>query len=159
MATIASEKIWADLRELLLQGPSLMVATRDERLSLELSRVAGARLGDDGLLRMALPLPESRRAIWNLEDNSVVALSVVLPTTYRNLQLKGRDVRAIEWPGHEAIARAHGAAFREQVIAVGVPIELSSSFLSLNRFATFAFTPSEVYEQTPGPGAGLRVHT
>jgi hypothetical protein len=134
-----------------------MVATRDERMSLELTRAAGARLGDDGLLRLALPLPEARRAIWNLETNPVIALSVVLPTTYRNLQVKGRDVHAIEWPGHEVIARAHGAAFREQVIAVGVRAELAGNFLSLNRFVTFAFTPSEIYEQTPGPAAGLRV--
>lgn len=154
---VAPQNIWADLRELLCQGPSLMVATCDERRSLELSRAAGARLGDDGLLRLALPLPESRRAIWNLENNPVVALSVVLPTTYRTLQLKGRDVHRIEWPGHEALARAHGAAFRDQVIAVGVRLEFASSFLSLNRFETFAFTPSEIYEQTPGPAAGLPV--
>lgn len=154
---VVSETIWADLRQLLCQGPSLMLATRDDRMSLELTRAAGARLGEDGLLRMALPLPESRRAIWNLETNPVVALSVVLPTTYRNLQVKGRDVHAIEWPGHEAIARAHGAAFRDEVIAVGIPATLAGSFLSLNRFATFAFTPSEIYEQTPGPSAGMPV--
>jgi hypothetical protein len=154
---VASETIWADLAKLLSQGPSLMVATRDERLSLELTRAAGARLGEDGLVRVALPLPEARRAIWNLETNPVIALSVVLPTTYRNLQVKGGDAHAIDWPGHEVIARAHGAAFREQVITVGVRTELAGSFISLNRFATFAFTPTEIYEQTPGPAAGLRV--
>jgi hypothetical protein len=154
---LASHNIWADLRQLLCQGPSLMVATCDERHALELSRAAGARLDDDGLLRLALPLPEARRAVWNLENNPVIALSVVLPTTYRTLQLKGRDAHRIEWPGHEAIARAHGAAFRDQVIAVGVHPEFASSFLSLNRFETFAFTPTEIYEQTPGPSAGLPV--
>jgi len=154
---MASETIWADLRRLVCVGPSLVVATCDERLSLELTRVAGARLGDDGLMRIALPLPEARRAIWNLENNPVVALTIVLPTTYRTLQVKGRDVRPIEWPGHEAIAHAHGAAFREEAIAVGLPVDSAGAFLSLNRFATFAFTPSEIYEQTPGPGAGLPV--
>ena len=156
---MASHKIWADLRQLLCQGPSLMVATCDERRSLELSRAAAARLGEDGLLRVALPLPESRRAIWNLENNPVVALSLALPTTYRTLQVKGRDVHRIDWPGHEALAHEHGAAFRDQVIAVGIPEELASSFLSLNRFETFAFTPIEIYEQTPGPAAGLPVRS
>lgn len=133
------------------------MATCDERGSLELTRAAAARLGDDGLLRVALPLPESRRAIWNLDSNPVLALSLALPTTYRTLQVKGRDARRIEWPGHQELTRAHGAAFREQVIAVGVPVALAGLFLSLNRFETFAFTPTEIHEQTPGHGAGLRV--
>lgn len=146
-----------DLRQLLTQGVSLMLVTRDERLTPELTRAAAARLGDDGLLRLALPLPESRRAIWNLETNPVIALSATLPTTYRSLQVKGRDVHTIEWPGHAELARAHADAFRDEVIRVGVAAEIADSFFSHRRYVTIGFTPSELYEQTPGPGSGLPV--
>ena len=147
----------ADLRQLLCQGVSLMLATRDERLTSELTRAAGARLGEDGVLRMALPLPEARRALWNLETTSVAALLLTLPTTYRSLQVKGDDVRPIEWPEHPQIVRAHAAAFGEQVFQVGIAREISAAFFSQSRYATFGFTPHAIFEQTPGPGSGLPV--
>ncbi|MEI9952545.1 MAG: hypothetical protein WDO74_27090 [Pseudomonadota bacterium] len=147
----------ADLREFLCLGVSLMLVTRDERLAPEITRAAGARLGDDGLLRVALPLPESRRTIWNLEATPVVALSIVLPTSYRTLQVKGKDTHAVDWPEHEAIARAHASAFAEQVVAVGISREIADSFFSHGRYATFAFTPLAIFDQTPGPTSGLPV--
>lgn len=147
----------ADLREFLCLGVSLMLVTRDERLAPEITRAAGARLGDDGLLRVALPLPEARRTIWNLEATPVVALSIVLPTSYRTLQVKGSDTQLVDWPGHEAIARAHADAFVEQVVAVGIPREFADSFFSHSRYTTVGFTPLEIYDQTPGPAAGLPV--
>ena len=145
----------ADLRLHLGQGVSLMLVTRDERLALETTRAAGARLGEDGLLRLALPLPEARRTIWNLETTQVVALSAALPTTYRTLQVKGRDAHPVPWPEHEEVVRAHSLSFVEQLVAVGIARELSACFYSHHRFATFAFTPDEIYDQTPGPTAGL----
>ena len=147
----------ADLREFLCLGVSLVLVTRDERMAPEVTRAAAARLGEDGLLRVALPLPEARRTIWNLETTPEVALSIVLPSTYRNLQVKGKDTHAVDWPGHEAIARSHADAFMEQVVSVGVAREHADSFFSHGRYATFAFTPLEIYDQTPGPSSGLPV--
>lgn len=149
----------ADLREFACLGVSLMLVTRDERLMPEITRVAGARLGDDGLLRLALPLPESRRAVWNLETTPVVALSLVLPTTYRTLQVKGNDAHRVDWPDHETIARQHADNFIEEVVAVGIPRELADSFFSHRRYVTIAFTPLEMFDQTPGPASGLRVES
>jgi len=147
----------ADLREFLCLGVSLVLVTRDERMAPEVTRAAAARLGEDGLLRVALPLPEARRTIWNLETTPEVALSIVLPSTYRNLQVKGKDTHPVDWPGHEAIARSHADAFMEQVVSVGVAREHADSFFSHGRYATFAFTPLEIYDQTPGPSSGLPV--
>ena len=92
-----------------------------------------------------------------METTQVLALSAVLPTTYKTLQVKGRDAHPLPWPGHEQLARAHASAFAEEVVAVGIPRELADSFFSHNRYATFAFTPSEIYDQTPGPTSGLPV--
>jgi len=147
----------ADLREFLCLGVSLMLVTRDERLMPEITRAAGARLGEDGLLRVALPLPEARRAVWNLETTPSVALSLVLPTTYRTLQVKGSDTHVVDWPGHEVIARRHADAFVEQVVAVGIPRPIADAFFSHGRYVTVGFTPLEIYDQTPGPASGLRV--
>ncbi|HET7539757.1 MAG TPA: hypothetical protein VFK05_07790 [Polyangiaceae bacterium] len=147
----------ADLREFACLGVSLMLVTRDERLLPEITRAAGARLGEDGLLRLALPLPESRRTVWNLETTPVVALSLVLPTTYRTLQVKGNDAHVVDWPGHELIARKHADNFVEEVVAVGIPREVADSFFSHHRYVCMAFTPLEIYDQTPGPASGLRV--
>ena len=147
--------VLTDLKQFLHRGPSLMVATRDEHMAPELVRAAGARLGDDGLLRVVLPLPEARRSAWNLETTRVVALSASLPTTYRSMQVKGDDARAVVWPEQVEVARLHLAALRQELLQVGMPLEVSSAIISQHRFSTFAFTPLELFEQTPGPQSGL----
>jgi len=40
-------------------------------------------------------------------------------------------------------------------MAVGIAREFADSFFSHSRYATFAFTPQSIYDQTPGPTSGL----
>lgn len=143
-----------ELGALLKLGVSVLAATRDANMKPAISRCGGARLGDDGLVRVAIALPEGARTLANIESTGVVALTAVLPTTYRTLQVKGHDARRIDWPELEQVALAHRAAFVEQVIAVGLARENAPVMWS-TRFVAVAFTPGEIFDQTPGPSAGL----
>jgi hypothetical protein len=143
-----------DLRLFLELGLSLVCVTRDSRMLPEITRCGGARLGDDGILRVLFAMPESTRTLANIEDNGALALSCVRPTTYRTLQVKGHDARRIEWPEGDPIPLAHREKFMSEVEVLGLPRTITGSLWS-TRFVAIGFTPTDIFDQTPGPGAGL----
>ncbi|MDB4936648.1 MAG: hypothetical protein JWP87_3620 [Labilithrix sp.] len=143
-----------ELGSLLKLGVSVLAATRDANMRPAISRCGGARVGNDGLVRVAIALPEGARTLANLESTGVIALTAVLPTTYRTLQVKGREARRVEWPELDQIVISHRAAFVEEVLAIGLARENAPVMWS-TRFVAIAFTPDEIFDQTPGPSAGL----
>ena len=128
---------------------SLILATSRPGGGPDLVRCGVARLGDDGLLRVAVPLPEGARTLTSIEANGLVALSAVRPTSYHTLQIKGRDARRIDWPEHAALAAAHRELFIAETLTMSVAREVPWRMLS-HRYEAVAFTPCEVYDQTPG---------
>lgn len=145
-----------ELARFLGLGPSMILATRDERMIPALVRCAGAQLVD-GRVRAVVPLPEGERALANVASNGSVALSAAIPTTYRTFQVKGRDARVVDWPDGAAASVEHLEAFTREVVAGGYHEALARHFWSHERFVTIVFTPDELYDQTPGPKAGLAV--
>lgn len=143
-----------DLRRFLTLGLSILAVTRDAKMVPNVTRSGGARLGEDGALRVLVAMPEGEQSLANLGENGLIALTCVLPSTYRTLQVKGRDARRIEWPEQEAIAAAHRPAFSAEVVPLGLPPTIGACLWS-DEFVTIAFTPLEVFDQTPGPMAGL----
>ena len=113
----------------------------------------------DGRVRAVVPLPEGERALANIASNGSVALSAAIPTTYRTLQVKGRDAQVIDWPDGAAASLEHLDAFSKEVVVGGFHEALARHFWSSERFVSIAFTPDELYDQTPGPRAGLAVGT
>lgn len=156
MASNVPAEALADLAQLLAHGPSLLLVTRDASLRPEIVRAGFGTVTDDGSILIAVPLPEGRRTVANLEDNGVVALSAARPTTYRTLQVKGRGARRCTRPDVEAQAERHRERMGDEIAAVGLDGGITRVFWS-HRFAVFAFTPDEIYEQTPGPSAGLAI--
>ena len=142
-----------DLRSFLTLGLSLLAATRDARLAPALCRCGGARLGDDNILRVAVAMPEGTRSVADIESTGMIALTGARPTTYRTLQVKGRDARRVVWPELEEVVLAHRAAFVAEVVGIGLPRDLAPAMWS-SRFVAVGFTPEEIFDQTPGPSAG-----
>ena len=143
-----------ELRSFLQLGVSLLVATRDAGFAPAICRCGGARLGDDGLVRIAVAAPEGNVTVANIESTGVVALTAARPTTYRTLQVKGRDAKRIEWPELDDVVTAHRAAVVEEVTSVGLEGGIGEMFWS-PRFVAIAFSPTEIFDQTPGPSAGV----
>lgn len=143
-----------EIRRILELGVSIVAVTRDGNMAPAITRCGAARLGDDGMLRVLVSVPEGTRALENIDATGAIALSVVRPTTYRTLQIKATDARRIEWPGHQAIALAHRPAFQREVEFLGLPPSITG-FLWSSDFVPVGFTPLEVFDQTPGPTAGL----
>ena len=140
------------LAALLASGPSLIIATRDADSVPEVCRCAAARLGADGVIRLAVPLPEGERSIANATSTRVIALAATLPSTYHGIQIKGRDAHAQDWPELAEAVEAHARAFTLEADRVGaLPI---IDRLWSRRFGCLVFIPEAIFDQTPGANAG-----
>jgi hypothetical protein len=142
-----------ELAEFISQGVSLAAVTRDDRMIVELTRCGAARMSSDGRVWVAIPLPEGRRTLANIEATGVIALSAAYPLDYRTVQLKGSDAQRLEWADLERVTTEHRQRMADvlhQLRAPHAPYHLWS-----REFAAIVFTPSELYDQTPGPLAGL----
>jgi hypothetical protein len=154
MRTLGSPVLRQDLQAFLSLGVSLALATRDDRMAVELVRCAACTLSADGRVFFAVPVPEGQRTVLNLERTGVVALTAALPADYRTVQLKGTDARRVDWPEQTQRVEQHRAIFCESLLSLGVPEAYTRSLWS-QECVSFAFTPTEAFDQTPGPAAGL----
>jgi hypothetical protein len=136
-------------------GVAIVAATRDDDLRPEITRGWGPALSPDGReLRICLSAAPGSRTIANLERNGAFAANFTLPTTYRSIQIKG-DVRELGDPTDADLLRAgeHLAAFVGEAAQVGVPRAIGSRFAE-RPFIAVTVVIRELYDQTPGAGAG-----
>ena len=145
-----------------LEGPvSVLVGTRDSRLVSEITRAWGPRVSEDRQrVSLCVPLATSRKTLDNLKGNGEIAVTFSLPTNYRTFQLKGRHAKAAEPDSTDlAVVQRHRDAFatvneplgqsRQHVEAFWrAEIETSAVLVKI------LFVPEQVFDQTPGPGAG-----
>jgi hypothetical protein len=152
-----SPTVLRGLGEFLRLSPSLALATCDAAGRPEIVRAGGARLMPSGKLRVLVPFPEGARSIANISATGRAALTGAMLATWRTLQVKGTDAVVIEWPEHVGLAQEQMAGLGAQITAIGWPLEMHLALWSDREFRALELTPTELYEQTPGPGAGLPV--
>ena len=139
-------------------GVAIIVATRDEDLRPEITRGWGPEVSDDGRsVTLSVTAPPESKTRSNLAENSAIAVTFSLPTTYRTVQIKGTAVDVHE-PNAAQLTRAeeHLAAFVDQVEQVGIPRELAPTFMQ-PEFVSVTLEVHELYDQTPGPNAGSKL--
>ena len=145
-----------------LEGPvSVLVGTRDSRLMPEITRAWGPRVSEDRrCVSLCVPVATSRKTLDNLEANGKIAVAFSLPTNYRTFQLKGRHVAVSEPDSADlAVVGRHRDAFAEVNEPLGQPRRQVESFWraeieTSTLLVKILFAPEQVFDQTPGPGAG-----
>jgi Pyridoxamine 5'-phosphate oxidase len=148
-----------------LEGPvSVVVGTRDSRRVPEITRAWGPRVSEDRRsVSLCVPLATSRKTLDNLEANGEIAVTFSLPTNYRTFQLKGRRATAAEPDSADlAAVERHREAFAEVNEPLGQPRAQVEAFWRAEIETSAAlvrilFAPEQVFDQTPGPGAGQSV--
>ena len=79
------------------------------------------------------------------------------PTTHRTIQLKSGNASVAGLQKRdEKLIREYADAFVAHVCSIGFEESLVRALIWSDRatLAAVTFTPEEVFEQTPGPGAG-----
>lgn len=143
---------------LLQTGVSIVVGTRDASLVPECTRAWGIRVDKNGQsVTIFLTETISRKTLQNLRENGQVAISCARPTDHMACQLKGR-LRAIRPAGPRDRTCRHrwGQDFRGELIAIGVPAHLFDALIRDPALAV-EIDVTEVFHQTPGPGAGEKL--
>jgi hypothetical protein len=79
-----------ELAAFLMQGNSIVVATRSAALEPHAVRACGLRVLAKNRIAVLLPRATSSQTLQNLEDNADIAVCACSPVDYRTVQLKGR---------------------------------------------------------------------
>ena len=121
-------------------------------------RVSGWCIGADGRSLTAL-IPEPAGLVESLQENGELALTVEAFPAHETYQFKGRYVS--HRPPHRedlAIVDRIRERFIKNMRAVYpvLPEGIAGAFTSKPALAV-EFEVSEIYVQTPGPGAGARI--
>jgi hypothetical protein len=134
--------------------------TRDRDLVPYGHRVSGWRVGADARTLTALVAEHfTPHLVESLEDNGELALTVEEFPSHETYQFKGRYLghRPLQDEDLEAVERVR-ERFRKSVrhLYPDAPEHLLKAFILAPSLAV-EFEVREVYVQTPGPGAGVRL--
>jgi hypothetical protein len=144
-----------ELVAFLESGLSIVAATRDGDLQPDGAAALAVRVHEDRTAVTVFFNPEAAdRMLRNLKSHPQIALDLDLPTTHRACQVKGlyvasRTARAEERPEIERQVEGFAADLQ----AIGIPRAMTAG-LKTWPCTALEVRVTELYEQTPGPGAG-----
>lgn len=136
----------------------MLVATRDAGHRPMIGRGSGARHDRaTGLVHVLVSQSQWPLAVAEALPGRPIATTFVQPDNYRSFQIKGvitdsgpADGTAAAWGRHYVQAQL------SLMHRLGVTRLQLSSTLSDRDLWHIALTPTDIFEQTPGPGAGRR---
>lgn len=143
---------------LLETGVSVMVGTRNISLMPECTRAWGIQVAPDRhAVTIFLSETFAGKTINNLRANGMIAVTCTRPTDHITCQLKGRvtAITPMTQTGRDHCRQWHHD-FMAELKAIGVPPELPEAWI-VEPTVAVEFAVSEVFDQTPGPGAGRKM--
>jgi hypothetical protein len=148
------------IRAFLESGVAVMVGTRDAKLNPEMARGWGPTAEAGGIIGVCIPLPAGQQTVENLSDNAEIALALASPTTYEQLQVKGCCVEIIEANEADVMrVERHREDFARACEGIGTPRPTIEQLFMREMddppvLVKIRFEPKQIFNQTPGPGAG-----
>ena len=146
------------IADLLRTGLSVMVGTRDKTLMPECTRAWGIKVEDDrGTVSIFLSEAFAGKTIENLRENGKIAVTCTRPTDHLTCQLKGqvRSIKPVTRVDRD-LSRQWHAGFMAELRAIGVPSALIEAWIVVPTVAV-EMAVTDVFDQTPGPGAGKKL--
>jgi len=140
---------------------SLMLGTRNSDLQPTIQRAFGVRLADDcSQISFFIPKKLSEKTLSHLKQNARAAATVVDPNTHQTLQFKGSFVSSAD------CTESDMQVFYETMNGFGQVIERFFGAEALAQMQAFNLLPlvsitfkiEDIFNQTPGPGAGQKIN-
>jgi hypothetical protein len=146
-----------ELAALLETGVSMLGASADPDLRSEAFRVWGASLDENGPLRV-LVSSDAGRTLANVRQGSRLCFTFTDIVTFQSVQAKGRATGAAEPPGPADIEllRRYDDVFVSRLLEIGHPTRLGDRLRPVAVFVV-SVEIDDLFDQTPGPGAGARM--
>ncbi|MFO0673440.1 MAG: hypothetical protein U0235_28130 [Polyangiaceae bacterium] len=155
---MALHPIPQDLVEFVESGVAILVGTRDAALRPDAVRAWGVSV-HPGRARATVFLGRdtAARASANAQENGAIAVCLSRPVDNFTLQLKGRAVEVRPaTDADRAVVDRYAASYFEQLFMVGVTRGLTRRIRVWPATAV-TFDITDIFVQTPGPGAGKRL--
>jgi hypothetical protein len=145
-----------DVVALLESGCATFVGTVDADGAPAAAYGMGALLSADGSeLRLVMSADEDQ-VLDNLRTTGVVAIGATDVFTLRSVQVKGRALRVEPITPEDRIrTERYLAVYFDRIHQTdGTPVDLIRR-MTPREYAAFVMTVDELYDQTPGPQAGM----
>jgi hypothetical protein len=145
-----------------IQGPvSIVAATTGAGATNHISKVFGCRVAADGRsVTIILSALQAGALLADLRANGRLAVAFCRPTTDQTLQIKALDaqVTALVRDDYSTLAE-HTDKLIAEIAPIGFPESIVRPLFGCSPSDAVAvnFSPSAVFDQTPGPNAGARV--
>ncbi len=148
---------------LLARPIAISIAGRNASLRPSVAHAYGARVAEDGKrIRIIVLRDEAHQVLADIAANGEVATVYSDVRSFRSLQIKGHDAIIDKFDAADAETQArHHRMTADELVALGYAPSLANGVFSVPRhpdFVTVAFTPTDIFQQTPGPGAGARLN-
>jgi hypothetical protein len=147
-----------------LGGPVAINAASHDAVGVpSVTRAFGCRVAADRHeVVILLSKQRSTAFLRDLAAGAAIAVVFSRPKTHETLQLKGARgrIQPLE-EGDRQIMKAYGAAFTAEIMSLGYAERFSRRLTSAAGDAeaiAVAFVPNAVFDQTPGPQAGMRLN-
>ena len=146
---------------LLRRRVSIIVASRDAAHRPHVMRALALRVGTDrARVTVLMTRTTSRAVLDDIAANGAIAVVVSEPSTHATAQLKGSD--AVIGPiasGDLALIEAHAERFADELSMGGFSRQFAHAILDRGDgdFVAVSFTPTQAFDQTPGPRAGRAI--
>jgi len=146
------------LRAWLEEPVAIQLATTGVGLAPHSVRCFGVRLDDDDTLRVGVVDAQAEALLEALRKSRTLAVNLTHPTTFYGRQLKGPLVE-IEEPSAAAAqaAREYFARFVVLVAKLGLTPEQCRGMFRTGPTRWVRLRPEQMFNQTPGVGAGAVV--
>jgi len=147
-----------ELSVFVASGVSMYIGTRSADLDPRGTRLWALRVESDREHVVAYLFEGGApEIVRDLEDNGRVAIAVSRPTDHRSCQIKGTflEARPCRPDEREEVERQADGLLRE-LETIGIPRVLTSGWRVWPCVA-IRVRVEEVFDQTPGPGAGERL--
>lgn len=142
-------------------GVSISLASRDVRRVPSVSKGVGCRVASDrARVRVLVDAAQAGQLLADVAACGALAAVFCLPSSHRTLQLKGRDAREVPLEAGDAeLAARHREAFAADLLPLGyaLPFARATHDFQGERLRALSFTLSDLFEQTPGANAGVRL--
>lgn len=146
-------------RELLTRGVSIMLASRNTQLIPSIARAKGFVVTATPKLRVFLSRAQGLDLIEDVRTSRMISVTFSVPATHQSLQLKGSDAKVMDTTAEERdVIAAYVQRFAAAIAPIGFSDEFTRAlFASPDDEVAIEFTPTDGFEQTPGPAAGTRL--
>jgi len=145
-----------------IQGSvSIVAASCGSAATTQLSKVFGCRVAADGRsVTIIVSALQAGALLADIRANRKLAVVFCRPTTDQTLQIKTFDARVVALGREDyATLAEHTDKLVAEIVPLGFPEAIVRPLFGCSSSDAVAvrFTPSAVFDQTPGPNAGTQL--